>query len=262
MTFPMIVIRWNEPDIRGYADHLSARLLQDARTVRPSFEHRVTGPRGGEYRAKCAVLYKAEVVDLDYSAFAAFNTRRGIDLGVLRLVFTDAQRESVKSVAWKERGSKQFRTADVSIEDSPPQPGKLEALYEGAVRRMLRNSFERNATARRLCTEAHGTSCSVCGFDFGQTYGPLADGYIHVHHLKPLSARRRRHAVDPVADLRPVCANCHAAIHLRNPEFTLEGLRELMATAVAGAPPNKALQPTRRARRQAKPKVRTRAAGG
>src|SRR5439155_27293634 len=77
----------------------------------------------------------------------------------------------------------------------------------------------------------NNTSCSVCGFDFGQTYGPLADGYIHVHHLKPLSARRRRHAVDPVTDLRPVCANCHAAIHLRNPEFTLEELRELMANA-------------------------------
>src|SRR5438093_930785 len=163
MTYRMIVIRWNEPDIRGYADHLSARLLQDARAIRQSFEHRVIGPRGGEYRAKCAVLLRAEVADLDYSAFAAFNTRRGMDLGVLRLVFANAQRESVKSVAWKERGSKQFRTADVSIEYSSAQRGKLEGLYEGVVRRMLRNLFERNATARRICTDAHGTSCSVCG---------------------------------------------------------------------------------------------------
>jgi len=45
-------------------------------------------------------------------------------------------------------------------------------------------------------------------------YGEIAEGYIHVHHLRPLSEVGEAHAVDPVADLRPVCPNCHAVLHL------------------------------------------------
>jgi predicted HNH restriction endonuclease len=45
-------------------------------------------------------------------------------------------------------------------------------------------------------------------------YGKVADGYIHVHHLRPLSEVNGEYVVDPVKDLRPVCPNCHAVLHL------------------------------------------------
>jgi predicted HNH restriction endonuclease len=98
-------------------------------------------------------------------------------------------------------------------------------LVEGAVCRVSVNAYERNPEARRRCIEAHGTRCCICGFSFGAVYGEVAEGYIHVHHLRPLSEIDGEYVVDPVADLRPVCPNCHAVVHRRIPPFAIEEVR-------------------------------------
>ncbi len=100
------------------------------------------------------------------------------------------------------------------------------ALYEGEVRHITVNAYERNPEARRRCIEHHGKSCSVCGMNFGALYGTLAEGFIHVHHLKPLSEIREKYEVDPVADLRPVCPNCHVVIHLGGQLRSIEEVRQ------------------------------------
>jgi hypothetical protein len=87
-------------------------------------------------------------------------------------------------------------------------------LIEGAICQIVINAYERNPIARACCIAHYGASCVVCGLNFGAVYGPLAEGFIHVHHIKPLSAIGVEYEVDPVADLRPVCPNCHAVIHL------------------------------------------------
>lgn len=96
----------------------------------------------------------------------------------------------------------------------PSELAQGERYPEGAVQQSLVNRFERDPRARRLCIERYGPTCVVCNFDFGVTYGELADGFIHVHHLRPLSGIGREYFVDPVEDLRPVCPNCHAVLHL------------------------------------------------
>src|SRR5262249_1856885 len=60
-------------------------------------------------------------------------------------------------------------------------------IREGTRYQVLVNAYERNPEARRRCIAAHGTACCICGFSFGAVYGPEADGYIHVHHVRPLS---------------------------------------------------------------------------
>jgi len=237
MKYTTILLRWNERAIRGYADLLPATILAGHKE-RECFEHRVQGPRGGEYRAKCRLTGGGTSVDLDYERFSEFNLARDMELGVLRLDLGDANRGAIEGVKWKQKGTSRFEVADVDVEYTSPPPGRLDMLYEGAVRRLLRNGFVRSARARQMCVVNHGSACVVCGFDFGQTYGPVADGFIHVHHLKPLSKGRRRHRVDPVTDLRPICANCHAAIHLQNPEFSLEQLSRMVARSHGAPPPN------------------------
>jgi len=101
-------------------------------------------------------------------------------------------------------------------------------LTEGAVSRVLVNAYERNPEARRRCIKAHGTECCICRFSFGVVYGEVAEGYIHVHHLRPLSEIEGEYLVDPVADLRPVCPNCHAVIHRRIPAFSIEEARAFL----------------------------------
>ena len=100
---------------------------------------------------------------------------------------------------------------------------------EGAVKTVAVNAYERNPEARKQCLDAHGVACVVCGFNFGKRYGLVAESYIHVHHLRPLSEIKASHKVDPKEDLSPVCPNCHAVIHLRKPPFTLEEVRAMMA---------------------------------
>ena len=101
------------------------------------------------------------------------------------------------------------------------------SISEGDVRRVSVNAYERNPKARKRCIEYYGTSCCICGFNFGKKYGELAEGFIHVHHLRSLSEVGARYEVDP-EDLRPVCPNCHAVLHQRTPAFSIEEVRSLL----------------------------------
>lgn len=120
----------------------------------------------------------------------------------------------------------------VYVEELPLQEEIDESgnLYEGAVHKVTVNAFERNLEARRLCTAYYGARCSVCGFDFSQTYGDIGEGLIHVHHLRQLSEIGEEYQVDPIQDLRPVCPNCHAVIHRRHPAYSIEEMRKHLRT--------------------------------
>jgi 5-methylcytosine-specific restriction protein A len=127
--------------------------------------------------------------------------------------------EALERLGWVEAA------APLLPEEVPPTAARL---VEGAVSRVLVNAYERNPEARRRCIEAHGTRCCICGFSFGAVYGEVAEGYIHVHHLRPLSEIDGEYAVDPIADLRPICPNCHAVLRRRIPAFGIEEVRALL----------------------------------
>ena len=110
-----------------------------------------------------------------------------------------------------------------------PDEVDLGVTYrEGAVMRVAVNAYERNPAARRRCVEHYGAKCSICGFNFGKAYGPTVEGLIHVHHVRPLSEVSVDHEVDPIADLRPVCPNCHAVLHSRKPAYGIEEVVEFL----------------------------------
>jgi hypothetical protein len=102
--------------------------------------------------------------------------------------------------------------------------------FEGATRQVLVNAYERDPRARAACIAHYGDDCCVCGFNFRDIFGDIADGFIHVHHLKQLSDVGKEYEVDPIADLRPVCPNCHAAIHRRSPPYTIEEIKKRRLT--------------------------------
>ena len=112
----------------------------------------------------------------------------------------------------------------------PEEIAESSDLREGAVRQITVNAYERSAEARRLCIEAHGSNCIICGFSFAKTYGDFAAGFIHVHHLSPI-ALKGEYKVDPVKDLRPVCPNCHAVIHMRGGCLSIEELKNLLRSS-------------------------------
>lgn len=104
--------------------------------------------------------------------------------------------------------------------DLPPPPDPDQpALQEGAERQVSRNMRERNPAARKRCVDhcraqnGGRLACAACDLDFSERYGDLGAGFIHVHHLAPLSGSDGRREVVPEMDLVPICPNCHAMLH-------------------------------------------------
>ncbi|HEV2130080.1 MAG TPA: HNH endonuclease [Longimicrobiaceae bacterium] len=78
--------------------------------------------------------------------------------------------------------------------------------------------------------------CAVCGLDLAERYGEAARGLIHVHHLVPIAEIGSDYSVDPIADLRPVCPNCHAVIHRREPPYEPGDVAMMLRTTFRSAP--------------------------
>jgi len=99
---------------------------------------------------------------------------------------------------------------------------------EGSKKQVIVNAYERNPKARQECIKYYGTKCFICGFDFEKKYGEIGRGFIHVHHIKPLSEINEKYEVNPIQDLRPVCPNCHAMIHKQKPAYSIEEIQSLL----------------------------------
>ena len=106
---------------------------------------------------------------------------------------------------------------------------EVNKLTEGAKKEITVNAYERSSQARQKCIEKYGTKCSVCNFDFEQKYGKIGKDFIHVHHLTTISSIAENYEVNPIEDLRPVCPNCHAMLHKKQPEpYTINELKEII----------------------------------
>lgn len=110
----------------------------------------------------------------------------------------------------------------------PDELPSTQSMTEGALKRVTVNAYERSTEARNKCIKHYGATCFICAFDFGVMYGDAAAGYIHVHHLNPISEIASEYEIDPVVDLRPVCPNCHAVVHRKDPPYTMDEMRMLL----------------------------------
>jgi hypothetical protein len=100
-----------------------------------------------------------------------------------------------------------------------------QSIIEGAKKSVVVNIYERNPIARQQCLDKHGYVCIICTFDFERKYGEIGKNFIHVHHIKPLSEIDEEYEIDPVKDLCPVCPNCHAMLHRKNPAYMIEEIK-------------------------------------
>lgn len=113
-------------------------------------------------------------------------------------------------------------------DEQPPSLILTDGVIEGASKTINAKIYERDRGARLKCIGHWGWQCHVCTFDFVAIYGDLGKGFIHVHHLKPLGEIGEAHILDPVADLRPVCPNCHAMLHRCTPALSIEVLKSYL----------------------------------
>ena len=102
--------------------------------------------------------------------------------------------------------------------------------HEGHVISTIVDKYERSSIARMKCVEHYGCKCIICEMDFAKKYGELGEGFIHIHHMRPLHTIGADYIVDYKRDLIPVCPNCHAMIHrIENAEnMTVEELKKIL----------------------------------
>ena len=132
----------------------------------------------------------------------------------------------------KRRPQVESMIAELISSQQSPLPEEITDLshevWEGAKATITVNTYERDPRARRACIQKWGCHCQACGIVLEKTYGSLAADYIHVHHLVPLSQVGAKRPVDPAKDMRPVCPNCHAVLHRRDPPYSIAELRQKM----------------------------------
>lgn len=109
----------------------------------------------------------------------------------------------------------------------PEQFDDEENIYEGVKIKVFVNKYERSSLARAKCIEINGSSCCICGMNFEKMYGELGKGFIHVHHIIPVSEIGKEYKVDFKKDLIPVCPNCHAMLHRKNKDGKNPSAEEL-----------------------------------
>jgi predicted HNH restriction endonuclease len=114
------------------------------------------------------------------------------------------------------------------MHNNPDEVSADDVFWEGAVRSILVDQYERDRQARTACIDYYGAHCIVCNLDFESVYGTIGKNYIHVHHLRQISEIKEYYQIDPIADLRPVCPNCHAVIHKRTPPYTVDEMKNIV----------------------------------
>jgi 5-methylcytosine-specific restriction protein A len=113
----------------------------------------------------------------------------------------------------------------IRLPEELPQENIQTAHREGSAVTITVNRYERDRKARIKCIAHYGCVCHACGVRLSDIYGSAADGFIHVHHITPISSVKSEYELDPILDLRPLCPNCHAVAHLRIEPYSIEELR-------------------------------------
>lgn len=126
-----------------------------------------------------------------------------------------------------------FSTLTITdVEDYPTMV--CESGYEeGSLYRTTINRYERNPINRELCLAKKGYKCQICNFDFQEVYGSIGKLFIEVHHITPVSVIGPGYKIDVEKDLIPVCANCHAMLHKKNPPYLPNELKTIITTTKA-----------------------------
>ncbi|MDR6711252.1 putative restriction endonuclease [Pseudomonas hunanensis] len=109
---------------------------------------------------------------------------------------------------------------EAEASDIEGDPFIFESANEGSKSSYFGTRYERRKDLRMKAIAIHGLDCKGCGFDFEQAYGEHAKGFIHVHHVVPISTFGGEKTVNPETDLVTLCANCHAVVH-RKRDMTL-----------------------------------------
>jgi 5-methylcytosine-specific restriction protein A len=169
-------------------------------------------------------ILESEIKQLGLSDLSIIKNHRGINFKVKTTEWEILSKEIER------RGLEGFRDrVELDISSDIDESEEERFAREGKVTSYYGKRYERKLENRLSAIRIHGLRCSVCGFDFSQAYGARGQGFIEIHHIKPISTFEEEMEVNPKTDLVPVCANCHRMIHRdRDDVMSIEELKKIL----------------------------------
>jgi hypothetical protein len=220
------IVMSNEPQVFDYGDEPFFRWMQDnPQGYVLNTERSATSKYTFLHRSSCKQhlwgLVKGQRKDgytkYDYIKVCSNNPQKLLEWSLV-------ERKNIGSFSGYCKSCKPERIENWQF-TYPDEISGPERFFEGAKTQIIVNSYERNPKARAECLCHHGYRCSVCQFDFESKYGEIGKGYVHVHHKVPLTHIGKEYVVNAIEDLIPVCPNCHAMLHRKDPPLTVEELK-------------------------------------
>lgn len=147
----------------------------------------------------------------------------------------EIQQEAFEKVNKPEKG----KSNDVLLFDETILERDI-SISEGKQVIVKRGIYERSKLLReqaiRYFSEDGRISCAACGFDFAAAYGEHGEGFIEIHHTKPIFSYdeddNQKTLKAALENLVPLCSNCHRMIHRKRERMlTVEELREIINAA-------------------------------
>ena len=228
-TFQIDVgIEWRRLELSFVPGKFAGPLLQEMSKADASGRAVFTSVLADCERQGAKIILKVNGTELRYNEQAFWDTRWErlsfrLTKGNLELGTEEGVSDFEIFRSWTTR----FAAAVVSLlpleEDEATE---LSGYPEGTMQKVQVNRYERDRRNRAAALAIHGSACLACGIEFGKAYGPEAEGYIEVHHVVPISQLGSDYVINPRKDLVPLCPNCHAAVHRKNPPFTIEEIKE------------------------------------
>ncbi len=100
-------------------------------------------------------------------------------------------------------------------------------IQEGFRKTVESKLYKRSSKLREIAIEHFKYNgdilCKACKFSFNKFYGEIGEGYIEIHHIKPVFKYENDELDKTIeaalSNVVPVCSNCHRMIHRdsRNP---------------------------------------------
>lgn len=156
---------------------------------------------------------------LDGKAESTYLSARGVAIRRLRQVFGRGLRtpESVCTIYLLDPRARKLS----GIVPSRFAQQWQERMYqEGTRGDVVLSKAERDPALRKAVLRKYGCECAACGFM------PKVSQQIEIHHLYPIAEGERK---TTLADVAPLCANCHRLAHSTTPPMSLDALRRAAA---------------------------------
>lgn len=224
----MLTILWHDVESSGYTDQIPSDWLSHEDGLQ-EVTHMVSGPRSGQYKAKCDVTVRNNVVEFDYEPYEEFNSAHGMFLGVMRIQFADPSRERVTQVFWKENGHTKFAPCSTTASFIADDHHDFDALVAASKRlsaaerktrlsgaskkpartQVVSTAFLRNPdVVAEVLIRAKG-KCDGCKNPAPFKRASDDTPYLEVHHRVHLADD----GDDTVENAVALCPNCHRKAH-------------------------------------------------